>query len=496
MGALVKASIWLTLSELVFNLSGYITHAFLGRSLGPAEYGRYGIVITFSTMIIILIGKGVPIAMSKYLSEVPVEQQEKIAAIKNISAKVQFVVIGLVTIVYFFLAPVFAHILRDDSLTSLFRISSLIIPAFAGASFYVYYYTGIQLFGKQAFLKFFRSIAKVGIIVTLGFLFSTPGAVIGHAIAPFSVFVAAYLLDPYRKFKSVARNNNNSLSLQKLLNFAWPITLFMIFYEIMITVDLYLVKILLGDDKLTGVYNSAITVGRIPFYAFYFLTIILLPKISQTTSRGLKEETKEILSSAMRFMFMFLIPCIALLSAFSPSAIIFFYGAMYTSGAEALSILALGAGFLSVFYVLAFVLNGADKNKVPMWTAFFGCLFNTALVYFLIPILGIKGAAIGTTITSLLAMIVVVLYTSRKIANFLAFIPIFKYIIGSAGVYFLAKNFFVQGRFIFILWSLILLAIYCLYLFFIREIKEKDISFLRNALIKKRFTTKSKSDLI
>lgn len=486
MGPIIKASIWLTISELVFNLSGYVTHAVLGRSLGPMEYGRYSLIITFSTMIVILVGRGVPIAMSKYLSEVYNFEPDKISSIKRTSAKVQFVLIGIVTIVYFMLAPIFAQVLGDPSLTFLFRISTFIIPAFALASFYVYYFTGIQRFEKQAFLKFFRALAKVSVIIVMAILFSTTGAIIGHALAPLSVFLAAYFIDPYRKAKAKANALAGDLTWKKLVNFAWPITLFMLFYEIMITVDLYLVKILLKDDALTGIYNSAITVGRIPFYAFYFLTIILLPKISETTSQGLKDETQKILTSAMRFMLMLLIPFVALLSAFSPSAIRFFYGARYSDGSVALSILALGAGFLTVFYVLAFVLNGAGKNKVPMWTAFFGCILNFFLVYSLIPRFGIQGAAIGTTITSLFAMLVVVIYSHKKIASFLIPSSLLKYFFASAIIYLIAANFFWQGRFIFILWSFLLLVLYGIILYILKEISWNDLKLFKRSLQRKK----------
>ena len=48
----------MTLSEIIFNLSGYVIHSVAGRVMGPADYGRYGLVVTMTTMIIILIGNG------------------------------------------------------------------------------------------------------------------------------------------------------------------------------------------------------------------------------------------------------------------------------------------------------------------------------------------------------------------------------------------------------------------------------------------------------
>ena len=65
-----QALVWLTASEVVFNIAAYIVHSVAGRILGPADYGRYGLVVTLTTMVIVLIGNGIPTTMSKYLSEV------------------------------------------------------------------------------------------------------------------------------------------------------------------------------------------------------------------------------------------------------------------------------------------------------------------------------------------------------------------------------------------------------------------------------------------
>jgi len=489
MSKLIKASLWLSLSELAFNFSGYVIHAALGRFLGPAEYGRYGLIVTFSTMIVMLIGTGVPTAMSKYLSEIFNTEPEMIPVIKKTGAKLQLVIISIVTVVYLLLAPVFAWALGDPTLTHLFQISSLIIPAFALASFYFYYYTGIHEFGKQAILKFSRSVAKIVFIVGLGYYFNAVGAVIGQALAPFTVFIDAYFLDPHRKGQKIALKNKAEKKYEfhwrKLLMFAWPITLFMIFYELMISIDLYMVKAILHDDALTGIYNAALTVGRIPYYAFYFLTIILLPKISQTTSQGLEKETKKTLSFSMRFLFMFLLPMVVLLAAFSESAVRFFYGARYSAAGEPMSILVVGVGFLTVFYVLSFVLNGAGKNKVPMWIAFAGAIVNFVLNFIFIKLMGINGSALATTITSVFAMAISFVYTNKVIAPLISFEKITIYILGSGTIYTLAVLFFPQGRFIFILWSILLMIAYMFFLFLTRQLTKEDINFFLSSIGKK-----------
>ncbi|MDD3607818.1 MAG: oligosaccharide flippase family protein [Candidatus Moranbacteria bacterium] len=487
MDKIIKTSIWLTLSELAFNISGYIIHSVLGRFLGPAEYGRFSLIITFSTMIIVLIGRGIPISMSKFLSEIPQEKSNEILFIKQQAIRLQLIVISAITILYFLAAPFFAKLLRDESLTDLFRFSSLIIPSFAIAAFYISYFNGIHHFNQQAFLKFVRAGARVSFILGLGYLYKTGGAIIGQALAPLSVLAVALFIDPYKKVKTGFKKTKEEITQinKKILNFAWPITLFLVFYELMITIDLYLVKAILRDDHLTGLYNSALTVGRIPYYVFYFLSILLLPKISNTVAQKMEEQTKRIMTVSFRFMLMLLIPSVFLLSYFAPSAIRFFYGAAYTEAAAAMSVLSFGFGFLTVFYIITFVLNGAGKNKIPMYLSIFGAILNTFLNFFFISRWGIIGSAIATSITAFIILVPAVIYTSRNICSFLQTNSIIKYFLASGLVYLIAIRFFPQGHFVFFVWGAILMMIYFAILSILLEIKKADWHKFYNLIFKK-----------
>jgi stage V sporulation protein B len=190
------------------------------------------------------------------------------------------------------------------------------------------------------------------------------------------------------------------------------------------------------------------------------------------------------MTAAMRFLFMLIIPATTLLAIFAPSALRFFYGAQYTDATIALQILAIGLGFLTIFYILAFVLNGAGKNKLPMWTALGGMILNASLNYYLIPRFGIMGAGIATTVTSFLVMITAIVATEKHIASFLNFIPLLKYFLTTAVIGIIAR-YLPQGRFIFIFWFFILLIIYFTLLWLLREININDLNLLKNNFKKK-----------
>jgi stage V sporulation protein B len=192
------------------------------------------------------------------------------------------------------------------------------------------------------------------------------------------------------------------------------------------------------------------------------------------------------MQKSMRFLFMLLLPMVTLLSVFAQSVIRFFYGEDYSTAVSPMQVLTFGMGFLTIFYILAFVLNGAGKNKFPMWIALYGAILNSVLNYIFIQREGLMGAALATTVTSFIIMLFATYFTSKKIASFFEAISILKYLLASGIIYWLATSFFSQDRFLFILWSAILLVVYFFLLFALREIKAKDAHLLLSMIKKQK----------
>ncbi len=360
-----RSLVWLTISEVIFNVAGYIIHSALGRILTPSDYGRYSLVITLTTMIIVLIGNGIPTAMAKYLSEIISKNPQNIQPIKRKAIRMQATLMLGVTVVFFFAAPFIARLLGDPTLTPLFRFSTLIIPAFAAASFYFSFFTGLHFFRLQATLKTVRALGRVVFIITLAYFFGVPGAIGGYIAAPLVVFAVAVVLDIFytgkvypavRAKKSITLNS--AFSTRAIIAFAWPLTLFLLFYQLISSVDLYLVKALLHDDHLTGLYNAVIIRWH-PYFLFYALTIILLPAISRNNRRTAILQKLPDFSQKSCLMIFLLVPLVTLLALYSAQALHLIYGNAYSVAADSMRIYTIGIGMLTVFYVLSFALNGA-----------------------------------------------------------------------------------------------------------------------------------------
>ena len=490
MSNIAKSALWVTVSEIIFNLSGFIIHSILGRVLGPADYGRYGIVITLTTMVIVLIGNGVPTAMAKYISEYFETDPRMVKKIKKQAIFLQTIIIGAITLIFYFSAGLLAKLLGDATLAPLFRFSTLIIPAFAGASFYFSYYTGLHKFNTQATLKTIRSVFRIVFVVGLALIFGLKGSIAGYVAAPFSVFVIAFLIDKFKinpelKAKpEMSTTTNIDFAWQKLFSYAWQIVAFFLAYELLISIDLYLVKALLHDDALTGVYNAALTVGRIPYYIFYAMTVFMLPMVSKASRNNDFTNAKSIIDNALRIMLILLTPMVILMSAYAQEILQLLYGKKYLLGAAPMAVLVYGVGFLTIFYVLSFALNGAGKTKVAMLISTLGVIINVIFNYFFILKYGILGSAYATTITSVIITIIMLWIVKKDFGSGIRLNEFLK--VTLAGILtFGATLIFPSGKYLFIIASLVIFGLYLFVLYFLKGLTQADLDYFKS-LMKKR----------
>ena len=487
--SLSRSLIWLTFSEVLFNISGYVIHAVAGRVLGPADYGRYALVVTLTTTIIILIGNGIPAAMSRYLSEYFERDPRMVPIIKRTGARLQFLLIAGITILFFLTSPIISWLLGDPSLTPLFRISSLIIPAFAASSFYFYYFTGIHLFHYQAILKMARSVLRIAITVTFVMLFKIYGAIIGYILVPFLTFLLGIYFDkkigvPYQETSSEA-SETRSFPWRSLLSSAWPITLFLLFYEIFISIDLYLVKALLRDDVQTGLYNAALTLGRLPYYLFYALSIVLLPALAKLKSDGNPEKVSRLMSQSLRYAGIILLPLFVLLFVYAEPTLTLFFGAKYIGAVDAFRILVGGLSFLTVFYVVSSGLMGLGHARLAMWMAIAGTALNAMLNLFLVPRFGIIGSSWSTTLSSVLVTLATLALMQTSIRTPVNISQSFR-ILGANIALFFAASLFPSASIAFLIPATLLGSGYIATLFLLGTLTKEDFAAFTSFLPKKK----------
>lgn len=392
MKKLVKPAFFLISAQVILMLSGYVIHFFLGRYLGPAQYGIYGVVISLMGSVNLILTSGLPTALSKYIAENP----NNASYIMRKTLRLQVIFSLAVTSIYLFSAKYMAQFLNDPNLITYIMLSSLIFPSYSLYSLYFGYYNGLHKFKKQAIIQSVYSISKAILIVLLATIMKLYGAIAGFFIAPLSALFFA---------PKLAEQKKEDFDHKLLIRFALPVIILSVFSALIVSIDLFMVKALLKNNILTGFYTASSTLARLPAGILSAMNIIIFPSVIKANkiknAKKLKKTIRDFLIVSVLLIFFAAI----IISTTARQLIRVFYSSKYLEASSSLVILAFAWAFYVLFDVSSNILNALGKPKIPMGIVLFTFPLAILFNYLLIPRYSLNGAAIATTISSCLMMI-------------------------------------------------------------------------------------------
>ena len=442
-------------------ISGYGINVWLGRVLGPASYGVYGIVISLMATINLIQTVGLPHAISKYVSE----DDERSDAILKSGLVLQIFSTIVICILYFVFAYPASVLLNDVSLSKYIRLSAFIFPAYGIYALYSGFYNGMRNFKKQALVNIIYSVVKAILIVALAYYFHLTGVIVGFIIAPIvTLFTGLYL----------PKNFNVRFPYKKLILFSLPLIGLAFFSNLQQTIDLFFIKSLLNSDISSGFYTANQNIARIQYLVFGALATVLFPIISKNQSDKETDKSKLLISQTFKILLILLSIGTLILSTTSKQILELLYSKSYVSAYESLSILIIGFAFLSVFAVFANILSAMGNPAKALYLSILGVVLSSVLCFSLIPVFGINGAAISTTISSAVLMLSSIYFVFKE---FKISVPIYSVSkISIAALLTYAVSVFIHFPVLLTpLFYIILFSIYFLILVIFKEITPNDL---------------------
>lgn len=460
-----SGAVSLFIAQAVVLLLGWITHPLIGRILGPGPYGIYGVVLSIQTIFGLFLALGVPMAISRFVAQDP----QHARSILMQALRIQLIIAVLLGTITFLVSPLIARSLNDASLSSYLRFVAIVIFLQAGYPIFVQFLSGLHLFNRQALLTAFYAVTKLAGALSLILIWHVYGAFAGFAIGG----LAAALLGWYWT-RNIGRGDQIKLPLKSFLSFAGIYVLISVGLQLLISLDLFMVKAILKDNVIAGYYNAAVTLSRISFMLLQSLTFVLLPSVSALTKPGAdREQAAAFISDSLRYLIMLIIPGAALAAATSRSLLRLFYSAQYDQAATPLSILMVGLAAIAFFLLLANIVSGAGRAKVALFVTIIMLVLSPIFGWALIPNFGLIGAAWQTTIAGLIGLTILAVYTFRTFRLPVPYQSILRIIIASV-VAVLPTYFWHVSPLFLPLQYIALLGVYLLTLFILREIKLRD----------------------
>lgn len=283
----------LFISFMVVSVSNYLFQIFMGRNLGPADYGI--LASLFSLFTILSVPAGVlQTVTTKYTSNFKAHKEfGKIAKlVKGLLKRVSL--FGLVGFILFVIASKsissFLHIPSrlPVIITGVALILGMIYPIVMGAI------QGLQAFGYLGIGMIMGALVKLFVGIFLVYLgFKVNGALLGLVLG--SLAAILFLIIP---LKSVFTKNkvDHNIDFSEIYPYFLPTSIALLCFMIITNIDLILVKHFF-DPAQAGYYAAASIIAKILLYLPGAIVLVMFPKASELYA--LNEEHRPILKKSL-----------------------------------------------------------------------------------------------------------------------------------------------------------------------------------------------------
>ncbi|HJV44494.1 MAG TPA: polysaccharide biosynthesis protein [Bacillota bacterium] len=418
----LKGAFILSVAAFVSKLLGLLYVIPLKHYAGDEGLALYQAVFPIYNTLLILSVSGIPIALSKLISEkIAYDQIGEIRPITMGALKIMITVAIGGFIVLFFGSSLIANWIGSvDTIPSIeaMAFAMVLVPFLAVLRGYFY---GYQKMNLSAMSQIIEQLVRVSVMMLLVYLFVRMGKDIatvsaGAAIGSFagisvalSLLVYQYLrFRPHSKERKAQQENYT----RQILGIAIPVSLSTLMLPVLGLVDSMTIMNVLKSTGIAdstaqfGVYSRGVPI--VQFAAFYAtgLSVAVVPAL--TSARLVEEKTKQIRKTLEVSFFIGVPASVGMMLIANPLNILF-YG--NSQGSETLSVLAASTIFLSLAITTSGVLQGLGRSIWPALFLFLSVFLKVVGNIWLVKVYGIVGAAYSTilayaciTILSLIAI--------------------------------------------------------------------------------------------
>nr|MBI4156740.1 oligosaccharide flippase family protein [Candidatus Woesearchaeota archaeon] len=352
---LLKDNAILFIATFLMNVLAYVFHIYVGRFLGPEDYGIFGSLLSLIYIMIIPFTT-IQTGIAKFVSEFKAKNEYgKISFLFSRSLK-KMLVYGIIFVAVFLLiSPLIAKFLKIDDVKPVM----LLAPFFFFAL--LLHVTRGVLQGLQDFKKLGINIVSEGIIkLIVGIIllyvgFRVNGAIFAFVISytiPFFVFL--YIMRNY--FKEKKEQFNTKL----IYNYSLPVLLLLISLTAFYTFDVLLVKHFFNNID-AGHYAALALLGKVVLFGSISVPMVMFPKVSESYVKN--QDHKHLLYKSSLFVLIFGSFVTLFYFLFSNFAIRILFGERYLDIANLLGWFGIAMTIFSLIYVISFYKISIKKTK-------------------------------------------------------------------------------------------------------------------------------------
>lgn len=401
------------------NILGLIEQILYGRILGPENYGLFNLGLTLIMLLIPFTTFGLPSALLQFIPHnLAINRNEKVVGALKFSFTIFLIASIFMSLTLFFLSNLIAiTIFHNGGLENVIKIFSIALPF---VTIYLCSMNVTQAFKEAKYPAIFNNVllkaTEIVIFCIVAFLFGYKlgGALLGYLMGAIIVFIAYAYVIWEKILPSLHYEKIDTKIKKELFSIGLPLFFTGFTYLFMQYTD----KILLGIYMTAtdvGIFTAAVSIASLTLFILPSFEYIFLPTVAEFYGKKEFDNISKLFKAVSKWVFLLILPVVIYLIFYSQDVILLIYGSNYQSGTLSLIILSLGIAMNGLTGMTGNVLVGIRKTNYNLFSEISGAVSNVLLNILLIPIFGIVGAAIGTSISITVKNIVSLLFVYKEI---------------------------------------------------------------------------------
>jgi O-antigen/teichoic acid export membrane protein len=422
--------------HILTNLSSFFLLPIITKSLGTYDYGLWAQINITVSLISSLALMGLSMSLVRFLSSET--DKEKIR--EAVYSILFFVTVsGLLAsfLLYMFAEPLATFGFKDSGATYFIQAGSLLILLNVIEPITLFYFRVFRQIKKFSYFTLIEAFGKLlFILVLLKMGYGLLGVIAAILLIQGAIILIAFLTILSQIGFVIPRFTY----LREYLQFSLPLTPNTLVRWVTESSDRYLVTYFLGLNSV-GIYSAACSFGSLIQLFVSPLQLILLPELSKLYDENNIDEVIIYMSHSLRYFLLITLPAVFGLSALAKPLLSIFTTQDFLSGWLVIPIIALSGLLAGIVQIFVNTLLIVKKTEIPTYINFAAAILNVLINLFLIPLIGIVGAAISTLIAYFFMAILCTHMSLKYFKHDFYFHDIAKSVLSSVTMYFFVSHF-------------------------------------------------------
>lgn len=384
--------------------------------LGPDEYGLVFLAISVFSVATLFGTLGIPKSTAKFLTEYRGKDESQVRNVLRTSITFISIIVSIVCVVFFLLSDTIVEIYDEPALQSLLALGVVYIVTKVAHSYLLIAFQGLGRVPLTALTSTVSSVSHltfITIFLVLGF--GTVGALMGYVVG-YAIAVLVGVVVLYRVVSQYPRSDRREPGLRRrIAEYSLPLTASQGGNLLYKRVDTLMVGFFLTPVAV-GFYELAKQVSTFVIAPADSLGFTVAPTFGENKTGEQLEQAARIYEQSLKYILLLYLPAVGGIVLLAEPGIQLIFGQAYSGAATVLQIFSVFVLFQAIDKITNDSLDYLGRaTERAIGKGVTGTL-NFGLNLLLIPLIGVEGAALSTSICFGLMVLFNIFLMNRELA--------------------------------------------------------------------------------